>query len=196
MNLLELRNLVRTRIRDKVKPYLCSDDEINANLNEAQREACIRAQLIEDDEITQIEINTAERRYSLDQRIIDVFSISIGADGQREFTDGWTLTEGQLILDRFPGAADTLTLHCLLLPSADMEGDEDEPEIRPVFHSMMADWAISLCFSAPDADLFNQSESDRYAAKFTQSFGERPNVLALRNRRDKSARTVANNGYI
>lgn len=196
MNLSDLRKLVRTRIKDKVKPYLCSDDEIDANLNEAQREACVRAQLIEDDEITQIEINTAEKRYDLDPRIIDVLSISIGTTSVRDFLDEWTLTESKLILARYPGADDTLTLHCTLLPSADMANNDDEPEIRPVFHTQMADWAISLCYASPDADMFNQSESDRYAMKFAQTFGERPNALALRNHRDKSSRTIANNGYI
>ena len=196
MNLSELRKLVRLRIRDQAKPYLCSDDEINANLNEAQREACVRSQLIEDDEITQIDINTTERRYDIDPRIIDVMSISIGTTAIRDFLDGWTLTEKKLILDRYPGADDTLTLHCLLLPSAEMVEDEDAPEIRPVHHTQMLDWAISLCYSSADADMFNQKLADRFAMKFTQTFGERPNVLSLRNRRDKSIRAVSYNGGI
>ena len=85
MNLLELRNLVRLRIRDTVSPYLCSNAEIDANINEAQREACTRALLIEDDEITEVEITTDERRYAIDPRVIDVVDISV--DG-RPFTDG------------------------------------------------------------------------------------------------------------
>jgi hypothetical protein len=49
MTLQELRSLVRRRMRDNGTPPLIDDDEIDANLNEAQREACVRALLIEDD---------------------------------------------------------------------------------------------------------------------------------------------------
>jgi hypothetical protein len=47
MTLQELRSLVRRRMRDTGTPPLIDDDEIDANLNEAQREACVRALLIE-----------------------------------------------------------------------------------------------------------------------------------------------------
>lgn len=196
MNLSDLRALVRLRMRDTAAPYLFSDDEIDANLNEAQREACVRALLIEDDSVTQIDIVTTDKRYDLDPRIVDVIGISIGAALPRDFTDGWTLTETHLILDRFPTAADTLTLRAHLLPSSDMVSDSDEPEIRPVYHQPMADWAISLCYLAPDAETFDQQAADRYAARFTQSFGERPSALTRRNHRDKSAKAVAYNGGI
>ena len=48
MTLSELRTLTRQRLRDTVKPYFVSDLEIDAYLNEAEREACERALLIED----------------------------------------------------------------------------------------------------------------------------------------------------
>lgn len=193
MNLSELRKLVRLRTRDTVKPYLCSDAEIDANINEAQREACSRALLIEDDEITEVEITTDETRYDLDPRVIDVMDITV--DG-RPFTDGWTLTEGKLLLESLPRANSTLTLHAYLLPSAEMVSDDDEPEIRPVHHVRMLDWAISLCFQSPDADMFDQQAADRYAMKFTESFGERPSALTQRNYRDKSGKSVMDGGYI
>lgn len=198
MNLSELRKLVRTKTRDNRAPFLASDAEIDANLNEAQREACSRACLIEDSISTTIDISPTDTQYDLDPRIIDVIdiTITIGTSEPSEFTDGWTLTETKLILDRAPSSEATLTLHAYLLPSAEMISDTDEPEIRPVYHAQMAEWAISLFYLVQDADMFDQNAADRYADRFTRAFGERPNALTQRNRRSKVARTVTYNGYI
>lgn len=187
MNLCELRDLVRARTRDTKAPYLSTDEEIDANLNEAQREACVRALLIED-EIT-INLNTTDTKYQIDPQVIDV----IGIEG---FYEDWTLTEQYLVLNKVPSADATLTLHVYRLPSADLASDDDEPEIRPVYHTQMADWAIYLHYMTPDADMFDANAAERYAARFVQSFGERPNALTHRNRRSKTARSVAYNGYI
>ena len=52
MNLGQLISLARTRARDKVAPYLWSDDEFTEFANSAVSEACIRARLLQ----TQINI--------------------------------------------------------------------------------------------------------------------------------------------
>lgn len=187
----ELRSLVRQRMRDNSNPPLVSDEEIDANLNEAQREACVRALLIEDD--VDIAVTTTSARYKLSQKIIDVIGITT-SDG-RQFSDEWTLTETTLELGKLPTADDTLTLRCYLLPD-DMESDDEEPSIRSVYHVQMADWAISLCYLLPDADLFDEQASKRFEARFVQSFGDRPNALASRNMRSKTSKCVVNNGYI
>ena len=197
MTLYELRKLVRLRLRDTKEPYLISDEEIDANLNDAQREACVRALLIEDTTLTTINIDPDNTHYQIDPRIVDVIDISIGSNPAREYTDGWTLTEKYLILDTAPSTEDVLTLHCYLLPSKEMVDDYDEPEIRPIYHTQMIDWAISLCYLIPDADMFNKASSDLYDARFTRSFGERPSAaLTMRNRRSKTLRSVAYNSYI
>ena len=196
MKLSELRALVRGRIRDTVKPYLVTDQEIDDNLNEAEREACERAQLIEDFDSFTIDLEPGVTRYSLDPRIIDVIDIIIGTEDQREFSDGWTLTETHLVLDRSPVSADTLTLHCYRLPKSPMKDANDTPEIRDTYHRNMADLAISLCYLIPDSELFNPQASERYAIRFTQSFGERPSALTRRNHRNKLPPVVAYNGAI
>lgn len=49
MTLQELGHWSGGGIRDnKTTPHLINNNEINANLNEAQREACVRALLIKD----------------------------------------------------------------------------------------------------------------------------------------------------
>ncbi len=191
MTLQELRDLVRRRMRDTGTPPIIDNDEIDANLNEAQREACVRALLIEDD--VDLDVTTTDLQYTLDPKIIDVIGIST-SDGN-QFSDAWTLTESRLELDQLPAAAETLTLRCFLLPD-DMVDDDDEPQIRPVYHVQMAYWAISLCYLLPDAELFDEQASQRYEMRFTKAFGERPNALTHRNRRSKPVQCIVNNGYI
>lgn len=191
MTLQELRSLVRRRMRDTAKPPLIDDVEIDFNLNEAQREACVRALLIEDD--VDLDVTTTDLRYKLDPKIIDVIGISTSAGNQ--FYDEWTLTETHFVLAGLPTSDDTLTLRCYFLPE-DMTADDDEPEIRPVYHVQMADWAISRCYLLPDSELFDEQASQRYEARFVQSFGDRPNALTHRNRRSKPAKCIVNNGYI
>jgi len=178
-------------MRDTGIPHLIDSAEIDASLNEAQREACVRALLIEDDLF--LDIATTDTRYKLNPQIIDVIGITTSAGNA--FADEWTLTEGYLELARLPAADDTLTLRCYRLP-VDMVADSGEPEIRPVYHVQMADWAISLCYLLPDAEVFDEQASKRYEARFVQSFGERPNALTHRNRRSKPAQCIVNNGYI
>ena len=195
MTLSELRTLTRQRLRDTVKPYFVSDLEIDAYLNEAEREACERALLIEDHDSFTIDLTTTDTRYPIDPRIIDVIDITIGTEIQRPFTDGWTLTETHLILDHLPTVADVLTLHCYRLPTRDM-GDSDEPEIRAVHHFQLTDWALHRCYLIPDSELFNPDASARSLGAFIQSFGERPSALVRRNQRSKTPRRVAYNGAI
>ena len=112
MTLQELRSLVRRRMRDEeTTPHLIDDEEIDANLNEAQREACVRALLIEGD--VDLDVTTTDLRYTLDPKVIDVIGISTSAGNK--FYDAWTLTESHLELARLPTADDTLTLRCYLL---------------------------------------------------------------------------------
>ena len=196
MTLSDLRELVRRRTRDTVKPYFVADEEIDFNLNEAQREACRRALLLEDYDSFTIDINTVDTRYELDPRIIDVISITIGTDAPQDYTETWTLTEAQLVLESVPAAADTLNLRCYRLPMRDMTADTDTPEIRSVYHAQMADWAIHLGYLIPDAEIFNPKAAARYEAQFVQSFGERPSALTRRNQRSKPAKVVSYNGAI
>lgn len=53
VNLGDLRAATRAVLNDIVEPYLWQDDFIDHALNNAVREACIRARLLKDDEMTQ-----------------------------------------------------------------------------------------------------------------------------------------------
>lgn len=184
-------------MRDTVKPYLVSDEEIDANLNEAEREAAFRALLIRDNTsaLTQININCSETEYAISPLIIDVIGIAAESNPNCTFT-GWTLNESTLILSELPSYEDVLALDCYRLPLRDMEDDEDEPEVRAIHHDRMIEWALSLCYLTPDADLFDQAASDRYANRFAQNFGERLSARTMTNHRSKTGKYVANNGYM
>lgn len=197
MNLSELRAKVRLRLRDAVKPYLVSDEEIDDSINEAEREAAFRALLIRDktSPLARIEINCDETEYQISPRIIDVLGIAADSNANCAFT-GWTLNESTLILDALPAYDDVLTLDCYRLPLRDMEDDDDEPEIRAIHHDRMIEWALSLCYLTPDADLFDQAASDRYAGRFAQNFGERLSARTMTNHRSKTLRAVMSNGYM
>jgi hypothetical protein len=197
MNLSELRAKVRLRLRDTVKPYLVSDDEVDASLNEAEREAAFRALLIRDktSPLARIEINCDETEYQISPRIIDVLGIAAESNANCAFT-GWTLNESTLILDALPVHEDVLTLDCYRLPLRDMEDDDDEPEVRAIHHDRMIEWALSLCYLTPDADLFDQDASDRYADRFEQNFGERLSARTMTNHRSKTGKSVMGNGYM
>lgn len=197
MNLSELRALTRKRLNDNGTPPLWADEDIDRNINEAEREACVRALLIDDDSsaVTQIDIDTATKRYALDGRVIDVIGIEAALSPGVDVT-GWTLTDTHLVFDRLPARDDTLTLHCYRLPLNDMVDDDDEPEISARHHDRMIDEAVSLCYLIPDSDGYDPVASAKYEARFTQSFGEKNSALTLRNYRDKAPKVVACNGYI
>ncbi|MCP5307518.1 MAG: hypothetical protein H6953_19080 [Chromatiaceae bacterium] len=195
MNLLQLRNLTRVRLKDTGNPPLWSDEFIDGQLNEAERETCSRANLIDDDSsaVTQIAVTTSSKRYAIDPVITDVIEIEAALSPGVAVT-GWTLTDTHLVFDRLPTQDDTLTLHCYRRPLIDMVDDTDEPEISARHHDRMVDWAVSLCYLVPDTDGHNPNAAAFYADRFTQSFGEAKSALTMRNHRDKAPKTVACNG--
>ncbi|HUB92172.1 MAG TPA: hypothetical protein VMA74_20780 [Dyella sp.] len=56
MNLGHLRCAVRQILKDEVEPTLWSDEQINRYLNNAVREACLRARLLKDDHLSKPEL--------------------------------------------------------------------------------------------------------------------------------------------
>lgn len=189
MNLGQLRDLARFRLQDVEKPYLWPTDFINAALNEAQQEACMRARLIEDQSssLTEVDVTTTSKRYALDPRILDVICIE-RSDGTK--ASGWTLTESELVFDDLPNLAETLWLTVIRLPMEDMADDNDEPEIRPALHQKLVDWVLHRCYEVNDADGLNMGASEKYEAQFSRSFGIRQDFNVQRKHRDKGGRTV------
>ena len=84
MTLADIRRRVRSRLDDLNKPYLWSDIELNDNINDTLREACIRASLTVQDDISlpfvQNTDGTYKAKYSLSSGILDVKSVRLASE--------------------------------------------------------------------------------------------------------------------
>lgn len=189
MTLQELRDECRRRTQDTVVSYLWSDEEWNFALNEAEREGATRGRLLIDDEGAEasIDFDAGQQRARLHRNVLDVLSAK-KADGT-VFT-AWDLDESHMHLDEPAQTALSLSLTVLRLPRADMEADDDEPEIRPEHHAALIDWALHVAYLKKDADTFDEQASARHLARFTAYFGPKPTANVLRKHRRKSPRVV------
>lgn len=191
MNLEAIRDEARFRLGDDVKPYFWKDEWLNKAINEAEREACLRARLIEDNSsnVTSLDITTTEKRYELSPLIIDVLSIELVSRPGCEIA-GWTLTDTELVLDKFPSTDDTLLMTVIRFPLADMENEADQPEIRSHHHLKLVDWVEFRARMVNDAETFNPVKAQESEAAFERSFGKRPDANVQRKTREKSGRVV------
>lgn len=83
MDLAWLRDRFRTRVDDREEPMLWSDADVDAFLNEAQREAAVRARLFRDEttpSICQVTLVAGQTRYLLDPRVIEVIHARINGE--------------------------------------------------------------------------------------------------------------------
>lgn len=191
MNLVAIRSEARFRLKDEAKPYFWSDEWLDKAINEAEREACIRARLIEDASgaLSSIDITAGETRYTLDERILDVLSCELESRPGSAF-ERWTLTDSDLVLADAPTADDVLLMTIIRLPMNDMEADDDKPEIRQHHHIRLIEWVLYRAYSIPDTDGFDSIGSDKALATFEQSFGARPTANVQRKHREKTGRVV------
>lgn len=187
MNLVKLRMFCRDRSGDRVQPFLWRDDEWTAWLNEAEREACIRARLIEDWDSVAITAAAGESRFALPDYVLDVERVKL-PDG-RELKH-FEATRTSLILPRPLREPVTLTCHVIRLPKQDLCADTDEPEIPERWHQRMTDWAMRCAYLKQDAETFDQQAADRYEAMFTASFGVAHTANVQRKHRRNSLRAT------
>ena len=180
---------------DTVKPYFVSDAELCSYLNEAEREAAIRARLINDvEEIavsagvqgcdipeTLFAIRHAELRdaqgtfYPISSTSRDV--LDAVKPGWRRLTERpeWLVHDDKdILLGSIPDAAYTLFLDFLRTPRRLMALEEDAPEIHSTHHDGLVNWALFRAFSKPDADFFDPSRSAVAEAAFVRQFGKHP----------------------
>jgi hypothetical protein len=198
------------------QPPFWSNSQWADALNEAETEACIRAKLIEDDEIIAGAVSgdpfvtIPDRAFSVRQVSIDGAPLELLArvdflgrrHGDLASATG-TPTEccrigNRLRLYPAPDADADVTIVAFCTPKDEMllsDTDSVEPEIPARIHVKLIDWALSQFYSTPDADYFNQQKADRYEARFEVEFGPRPvetemKRSALRARRDAKGNFV------
>lgn len=196
MDLSSLRQEARFRLKDEAQPYFWADDWLDDKINEAEREACLRARLIKDGSslVASLDLVAGQKRYEIDPRIIDVLSCEPESSPGVSFL-GWTLSESELVLDSAPAADGTLLMDIVRYPLGEMTEDGDCPEIRASHHLKLIDWVEHCAYSVKDAETFAPGESDRALARFEQSFGPRPSASVQVKQRQKTGRVVRMNPF-
>lgn len=204
MTLSELRAAFRVETGDTATPYLWADTDLNRWLNEAEREACIRAKLIIDDSTASVAtyaVTSGTANYALHSSVIRVIAARFVDEddvtyhlsiNDRDWLDDhypdWEDGDGKpthLIAEPksvrivgTPTADGTLYLRVQRLPQTKMSADGHSPEIQEQHQDALLHWAKHRAYSSQDSDGYDQDAADRFEARFTQYFGPRDNAKA------------------
>lgn len=212
MDLKELRRRFRVEAGDSVQPYFTSDEDVDAWLNDAVHEACIRGRLLheaEDATICRIEITAGQAQYPLDPRIYELTHLRFNlGHGQCErevklsseeilshrYHSNWRTRIGDpehaiqsdtgLRLVPRPEQDGTLIIEGYRLPLVNMVEDTDQPEINQAHHAHLVQWALHKAFSIPDTEFMDPNRAAIAEAKFIDYFGDRPDSNLRREVRE------------
>ncbi len=212
MDLKELRRRFRIEANDLVEPYFISGEDVDAWLNDAVHEACIRGRLLhesEDATICRINITAGQAQYPLDPRIYELTHLrfSLGHDHfeyevklaseevlSHRYHSNWRTRIGDpeyaiqsdtgLRLVPRPEQNGTLIIEGYRLPLQDMSEDTHQPEINAAHHAHLVQWVLHKAFSVPDTEFFDPNRAAIAEAKFIDYFGERPDSNLRREVRE------------
>lgn len=207
MTLADLIARCRSESEDEAVPYLWSDAEWTAWLNEAEIEACIRARLIEDEAIAAT-ITAGDPYVSLPGRAFSVSRATIDGGLQLDLIERreldlfgscrWDSETGtpdkayrsgdRLRLVPIPVADGSMTIAAFCTPEAAMAAGGDAPSIADRLHSNLVEWALRCAYRKPDTDTQDQVAAARHEAEFGRVFGPRPDEVAVRRTRLSSRR--------
>lgn len=206
MSLDELIDAYRGDTNDRTEQPLVSKEDVVRYLNEAEEEACIRANLIFDQStpaVCEIVVTAGISVYKLHAAVLNVnkayFTPTGGTEVELCIIDrleldrrerGWrkkTETPRYLIQDDvriqlgcIPESAGALRIECYRLPLRSIE-DSDKPEIHRAHHGHLVKWVSYRAYATPDSELFDPARSARSLAEFEQHFGYHPGAQLKRN---------------
>lgn len=199
MNRQALRAAARKRLDDIAKPYGWPDDELDRWLDEAVREASLRAGLTV--ATTAISCRSGVASYSLPYRVRYV----LDAWWTRQVSPATTRSPLERVDRRFRGLGapdnEPRRPHPLFDRGADhpaapdaerrrlfgnagpagpapMESDDDEPDISPYLHEHLVEWVMYQAGLKRDVD-YNLPDPLAHEAIFARHFGPRPSELTL-----------------
>ncbi|EER61546.1 conserved hypothetical protein [Acidovorax delafieldii 2AN] len=218
MNVADFIATFRREMADASTPYMWSDEDIAAYLDEAVKEACERARLIEDSTtpaVTTLAVLAGQYSYTLHPSVIDLKRVtykgkaltlsSVEAEDQNEMTwENRTGAEplryiyngmGTLRLVPIPTQPLTVQLTVYRQPLKTLTADIDTaiPEIPAVFHPRLKAWIYRCAYLKQDADTFDKSKSEEFEAQFERAFGTRLDANMARKRRDRALPVVRSN---
>jgi hypothetical protein len=211
MTLADLLARCRSESKDETAPYLWSDPEWTAWLNEAETEVCIRARLIEDEAIVgtitagDSYVDLPETAFSVSRaaivggssrlRLIERHNLDLCGSGRWEDETGTPdrayRTGNKLRLVPTPVEDGSISISAFCTPSYPMVSDSDVPEIASRLHHHLVDWALRNAYRKPDVDAFDPAAADRHEAEFARVFGPRPDEVELRRTRLSSRRRTS-----
>lgn len=201
MNLKELRGALREMLGDQTGPYLWPDAQLNRYLNNAVREACLRARLLKDDadsrpRLCNIGVDPSQPFIHIDPSILVVRSGSVtvpqteklwalSADSMDKLYPDWDtytqpgtprymvmdLTQKTLRLHPKPAVATTLRLRVWRVPMKSEQMKDDDD--CSIVH--LPDDEELCHWAASEAFMVNDSElrSETKAAMHLQLFEQR-----------------------
>ncbi len=200
---MALRDLIdefRYEAADDSSPYFWPDDYLAKIASQAEREACRRGALIIDStsQFCTLAFEAGDDVLKLDKRILEIRRARVVGTGAKLYSvtsdqldrnnETWESETGDpysYVSDYQTGAirpypvpkiAGEVRLTVRRLPLADMELDEDEPEIRPESHSALVQWMLYRAYMRQDADTFNPAKAAAALAEFTKEFGEKKSM--------------------
>ena len=202
MNLGQLRTQARNRLDDLAGKLLWSDAELDSLINEAYFEAAERSLMLADTVTIALVANQSAYIATGALRIdaVRVAGQNRGLadrsayDLDREAPQWRTRAAGQpeiyipendrLTIWPAPAAVGSMQVDVCRVPLALLAADSDTPELPARYHLRMLDWAFHLAYDKRDADAGDSGRSALYAARFTESFGERLTAKQQRSRSD------------
>lgn len=218
MTVEELRRLYRSRFLDlNARKYALGDDDFLMYLNEAQDEACARADLIFDktSSFCTIAVTAGKSIYPIEEsiyafkyvRVVSAAGVSTRltatTDEELDYshpdwrdlaadTPSVYLYQSNTIeLITTPDAAYTLRLEAHRLGER-LTGDKQVPEIPAIWHADLVNWVMYRMYSMPDEDLSNPRKAAEHYAEFERKFGPPPTAAHHQDKyRDRPHRNKA-----
>lgn len=222
MNLAALIAMARERLDDEIEPYLVGDASLAGWATEGEREACLRARLLFDDEpgeVTTLPLALGQGVYRLDPRALFVVSAAILWSGETRLhaldlkgldwirdqsrrissygTPQVLADDGRARVHVWPRPVrpGRLQLVVYRAPMRALVDPTDEPEIAPEHHDGLIDWMLYRAFQIKDREIEDVSRAALALRDFTLRFGERPTADVLRRHRERRRTTTRYGGY-
>jgi hypothetical protein len=207
MEIAELMTIVRSDyLDDEASGYLWSDAFLLRSFAEAERQACLRSNLIYDDAmITTLAAGTAS--YTLSSKLTSIErvylsngtvcthksmeSLDYGYPTWRTDTYigdnavNFCVKGRKLRLSPSPSVDDvalTLTIEGYRLPLESTVDAGYEPEIPEAYHHDLIYWVLHEAYKKQDADTYGQEKTNDYLNRFNMTFGLPLSAGALANR--------------
>lgn len=208
MTLEQLINQFRLMANDRIAPYFWSDADITHFLNEAEREAALRARLLLSE--TRIPVTVGAAIYSIG-KMFELEKLAFVSEGKttalqlasqsfiNEAYPDWTqkkgapvyamVANGWLRLFPEPMTDGEVVAHGYSMPENELTAPADTPEIREQYHGELVNWALYRAFSIPDSETFDPSKSALGLREFETVFGLKPSANIRQSARENLPQT-------